>query len=168
MSRAGDGRRAGTSPAGSSPPSAGEIGDLARAFVREAAGVTGALTKAVGLHPTDAVALHALDMAAAHQPTMGELGRLLALSSPAVTELVDRLEAAGLARRVPDAVDRRRVRVALTEHAAEVGAELLAPLAQRIDVAARRLDGKQRAAVGEFLRAVLQRQPAAALEHTAS
>src|SRR4051812_16387799 len=43
--------------------------------------------------------------------TAGELARRLGLTTGAVTGLVDRLEAAALVRRVPDASDRRRILV---------------------------------------------------------
>jgi DNA-binding MarR family transcriptional regulator len=45
----------------------------------------------------------------------GELSRALMLSSGAMTNRLDRLEAAGLVRRVPDPRDRRGVLVELTE-----------------------------------------------------
>jgi DNA-binding MarR family transcriptional regulator len=43
------------------------------------------------------------------QTSAGELAKLCGLSSGGVTGLVDRLEKAGLVRRVPDPSDRRRV-----------------------------------------------------------
>ena len=47
--------------------------------------------------------------------TAGELGRALMLSSGAMTNRIDRLEAAGLVERVRDPRDRRGVLVALTD-----------------------------------------------------
>ncbi len=47
--------------------------------------------------------------------TPTELYRGLLLSSSAMTNRIDRLEDRGLVRRIPDADDRRKVRVALTE-----------------------------------------------------
>ena len=58
-----------------------------------------------GLHGTDSAALHALGQ---RSMTMGELADALKLSPAAVTSVVDRLEAAGLAGRRPDERDRRR------------------------------------------------------------
>lgn len=43
--------------------------------------------------------------------TIGELQRLLALSSPTLTGAIDRMEAAELVRRVPSPTDRRVVRI---------------------------------------------------------
>ena len=60
-----------------------------------------------GLTATD---LEALDILALTGPIpVGRLAELTGLSSGAVTSLVDRLEAAGCARREPDPDDRRRV-----------------------------------------------------------
>jgi DNA-binding MarR family transcriptional regulator len=60
-----------------------------------------------GLRPTD---LEALDILALTGPIpAGRLGALTGLSSGSVTALIDRLEAAGCARREPDPADRRRV-----------------------------------------------------------
>lgn len=60
-----------------------------------------------GMRPTD---LEALDILALTGPIpAGRLAALTGLSSGSVTALIDRLEAAGCARREPDPADRRRV-----------------------------------------------------------
>ena len=60
-----------------------------------------------GLRPTD---LEALDILALTGPIpAGRLAALTGLSTGSVTALIDRLEAAGCARREPDPADRRRV-----------------------------------------------------------
>jgi DNA-binding MarR family transcriptional regulator len=46
--------------------------------------------------------------------TAGELARQVGLTTGAVTGVIDRLERAGFARRVPDPDDRRRVKVEVT------------------------------------------------------
>ena len=66
----------------------------------------------VGLAGTDFQAANLLDVDG--PMTSGQLAQRLALSTSAVSRLVDRLVAAGWARRVPDASDRRVVRVELT------------------------------------------------------
>jgi DNA-binding MarR family transcriptional regulator len=48
--------------------------------------------------------------------TAGELAAEAALTTGAVTGVVDRLERVGYARRVPDPADRRRVKVEVTPH----------------------------------------------------
>src|ERR1041384_8818217 len=50
----------------------------------------------------------------AASPTIGDLANYLLLRPHSAVELVDRAEAAGLVRRVPDPVDARVVRVELT------------------------------------------------------
>jgi DNA-binding MarR family transcriptional regulator len=58
----------------------------------------------------------------------GRLATEAGLSTGAVTTVLDRLERAGYARRVPDPSDRRRVLVELTPGARQLLRELLAPL----------------------------------------
>jgi DNA-binding MarR family transcriptional regulator len=55
-----------------------------------------------------------------HELTPTELYRSLLVSSGAMTNRLDRLEAAGLLVRTPDPDDRRRVRVGLTEEGVEL------------------------------------------------
>src|SRR5262245_29773235 len=63
----------------------------------------------LGVNRTDLHCLNAIENAGGL--TAGELGAAAGLTSGAVTGVVDRLEAAGFARRVPDPADRRRVKV---------------------------------------------------------
>lgn len=55
-----------------------------------------------------------------YELTPTELYRGLLLSSSAMTNRIDRLEEQGHVRRIPDADDRRRVRVALTDQGREL------------------------------------------------
>lgn len=64
---------------------------------------------AVGLGGTDLYALGVLSAAGSMTP--GELSARTGLTSGATTRLIDRLERGGHVRRVPDAADRRKVRV---------------------------------------------------------
>ena len=137
-------------------PTADDVAALTRAVYREATALAAGLAHAMGLHPTDVNALRLLDLAGSHRPTMSELGSALGLSSPAVTGLVDRLEAHGMARRVADPDDRRRVRVELTDHAREVGEAVLAPVAERIRRAVAGLPAGHRDAVVAFLHDLLE------------
>jgi DNA-binding MarR family transcriptional regulator len=76
-----------------------------------------------GLSETDIDAIEELlDVGAA---TAGELSDLTGLTTGAVTRVIDRLEQAGYARRVPDPTDRRRVIVELVpERVADVEATI--------------------------------------------
>lgn len=76
---------------------------------------TSVMGKAVGLHSTDVAALnHVLD---AHKSgrriSPSELGQMLALSGPATTAVIDRLERAGYVNRRHSTTDGRRVEIDL-------------------------------------------------------
>ena len=60
--------------------------------------------------------------------TAGELARAAGVATGAVTAVVDRLEAAGLAQRVADPADRRRVRIEVTPKLWELSEELIGPV----------------------------------------
>jgi DNA-binding MarR family transcriptional regulator len=72
----------------------------------------------LGVNLTDARAIDVIDQHG--RITAGELAREIRLSTGAVTTLVDRLERAGLARRVRDDGDRRRVLIETTPVVAEL------------------------------------------------
>ncbi len=129
---------------------------------RRATTLAAGLADATGVHPTDVRALRVLDEMAGSPLTVGQLGARLRLSSGAVTELVDRLEAAGLARRQRDTADRRRVVVSLGPKAREFGSEHLAPISAAIERAIAASDERDLAAVQRFLEALLDEPPPAA------
>jgi DNA-binding MarR family transcriptional regulator len=82
-------------------------GNLDRAFDNRAA-------EALGVNLTD---LHCLNIVENRDGmTAGALATEAGLTTGAVTGVIDRLERAGYARRVPDPVDRRRVRIEVTDH----------------------------------------------------
>jgi len=76
----------------------------------------------LGVNPTDGRALDIIDQHG--RITAGELARELRLSSGAVTTLVDRLERAGFARRVPHEHDRRSVLIEVTPALHEVSKQI--------------------------------------------
>jgi DNA-binding MarR family transcriptional regulator len=78
-----------------------------------------AVADTVGLHRTDMRCVDILDREG--RMTAGELAAQVGLTSGAITTLVDRLEKAGVARRVRDDADRRRVYIELTEVSREHG-----------------------------------------------
>jgi len=57
-------------------------------------------------------------------PTVGEVADALLVKPHTATELIDRAQELDLVRRVRDAADSRRVRLALTEHGATVLGQL--------------------------------------------
>jgi DNA-binding MarR family transcriptional regulator len=66
----------------------------------------------LGINRTDARALDVIDQHG--RIAAGDLARELRMSTGAVTTVVDRLERAGYARRLPDPEDRRRVLIEIT------------------------------------------------------
>ena len=82
----------------------------------------------LGLHPTD---YKALGMLLRRGPmSAGDIARVSGLARSSVTNLIDRLEEKGFARRVRDTADRRRV--------------LVEPVADRIGPAGKRVDSARR------------------------
>lgn len=94
---------------GNSSSAHGDIGLLYRRYLAGVVAFHLAAAEASGLGPTDYQASSVLDLDGP-MPT-GELAEQLALSPSATTRVVDRLIGAGLAKRVPDPADRRRVQV---------------------------------------------------------
>ncbi|MFE2724836.1 MarR family transcriptional regulator [Kitasatospora sp. NPDC059327] len=112
---------------------------------------------ASGLHATDVQALLAV-MRAAPGPaggqggiTPGRLGEELALTSGAVTAVLDRLERAGHVRRTRDAADRRQVLVRYLPGAGRMAAEWFAPVARRTETVRGEFTPAELAAVARFL-----------------
>ncbi len=80
-----------------------------------------------GLNRTDTRVIDIVQRAG--RMTAGEIATAARLSSGAVTAVIDRLEAAGLARRIRDTVDRRQVLVEVTPAVDELWAPVFGPLA---------------------------------------
>jgi DNA-binding MarR family transcriptional regulator len=88
-----------------------------------------AATEAMGINRTDGRCLDVLDVNGGRM-TAGELAVAAHLSPGAVTTVLDRLERAGYARRVPDQEDRRRVLVELTPLTYQRTGELYGPMGE--------------------------------------
>ncbi|MGW0119747.1 MarR family winged helix-turn-helix transcriptional regulator [Streptomyces sp. NPDC003327] len=82
---------------------------------------------------------------------MGELGAKLGLAKSSLTGLVDRTSRLGLVRREPDPVDRRAVRVALTEEGARTAEAFYTETCRRIDELPAGLNAAEREALAELL-----------------
>lgn len=94
---------------------------------------TNAISHKIGLSATE---FEALDIISHNQPiTAGHLATFCGLTSGAITGLVDRLEAAGFARRSVDPADRRRVLICPVENAriSKKVRELYQPISQAFD-----------------------------------
>jgi DNA-binding MarR family transcriptional regulator len=118
-------------------------GNLDRAFDNRAA-------EALGVNLTD---LHALNIVENRGGlTAGALAAEAGLTTGAVTGVVDRLERAGYARRVPDPADRRRVNIEVTDHFYARADEVWHPLAAEWHAElARRFNTDQLDVITEFL-----------------
>ena len=81
-----------------------------------------------GLNRTDTRVIDLVERAG--RMTAGEIGAAARLTSGAVTAVIDRLEAAGLVRRVRDTTDRRRVLVEVTDEVGKWMAPVFGPLAE--------------------------------------
>lgn len=114
-----------------------------------------------GLGPTDYQAASLLELDG--PTTTGALGARLGLTPGSATRVTDRLVAAGVARRVVDPRDRRRV---LVEHTGVLPGgleDLLARVREPIGDGLAELDPRQRAGVERYL-AVAERSFREALE----
>src|SRR6185437_3250843 len=108
------------------------------------------------LHDTDVRALICLlDAERAGTPaTPGWLGGQLALTSPATTALIDRLEAAGHVRRQPSPTDRRKVEILVSQEAVTLGWTFFGPLLSSMIAAMREFTPADLGIVERFLREV--------------
>jgi DNA-binding MarR family transcriptional regulator len=103
-----------------------------------------------GLHPTQ---WRCLDILTTRGPlTAGELAKASHLTTGAVTAVVDHLESAGLARRVRDADDRRRVIIEPTEEVLRRAEPIYGPFTRDSQKALRDFDQGQLEAITEFVR----------------
>lgn len=85
-----------------------------------------------GLNATDMRCLDLIAHAGANELTAGDLGRATGLTTGAITGILDRLETAGLAERIRDANDRRRVIVRPRAEAVSRVAKLYESLGEAI------------------------------------
>jgi DNA-binding MarR family transcriptional regulator len=100
-----------------------ELGDEVRAGQRATDVVDDLVTELLGINRTDARCLDILDQHGSM--SAGDLSEASGLTTGAITAVVDRLGRAGYARRVPDAVDRRRVLIEPTPKAQQAAMELM-------------------------------------------
>ncbi|GAA4064876.1 MULTISPECIES: MarR family winged helix-turn-helix transcriptional regulator [Actinomadura] len=106
--------------------------DASRAYRRYLSAVMlhgQASAKACDLGATDLYALNVLELSGPMTP--GELGARTGLTTGPTTRLIDRLEAAGYVRRVPEPGDRRKVLVEPIGRPAGLD-EVMAPARKRI------------------------------------
>ncbi|MEV4545888.1 MarR family winged helix-turn-helix transcriptional regulator [Micromonospora echinaurantiaca] len=110
----------------------------------------------LGINRTDLRCLSRLSARGAL--TASELAVAAGLTGGATTTAIDRLERAGLARRVRDAADRRRVLVHLTGQAERLSTEIWGPIVDDARAELRRFTGAELELVERFLRHALDNQ----------
>jgi DNA-binding MarR family transcriptional regulator len=105
-----------------------------------------------GINRTDSKCVDILDQHGSM--SAGDLAEASRLTTGAITAVIDRLERAGYATRVPDPADRRRVLVELTPKAYAVATELMVePMRALYTPMADRYSDEQLRLIMEFTRA---------------
>lgn len=107
-----------------------ELGGEVRANQRATDVVDDLICELLGINRSDARCLDVLEQEGSM--SAGELAQASRLTTGAITAVIDRLERAGYARRVPDASDRRRVLVEATPKAFETAGELMVEPMRRL------------------------------------
>ena len=87
--------------------------------------------------------------------TPGRLARRMELSSGAMTNRLDRLEAAGIVRRLPDPGDRRSVLVELTQQGIERYQKTVGVQAEKEVLVTSALSGREKAQLNGLLRKMM-------------
>jgi DNA-binding MarR family transcriptional regulator len=90
-----------------------------------------------------------------HRSTPGRRARRMELSSGATTNRLDRLEEAGLVRRLPDPDDRRGVLVELTEHGQETYRSAVGVQAKKEGLMAAALSASEKTQLNALLRQLM-------------
>lgn len=113
--------------------------------------IQGMLERRARAHDVSLIQTRLLGILRDRTPTMNELAQLLGLDKSSTSGLVDRAQKRGLVRRVRSQLDRRSVRVRLTEsgreHVQAVAAEFAADLAVMLEP----LAAEDRAALTRYL-----------------
>ena len=115
-----------------------------------------AIADHLGMNRTDMRCVDLIDQAGGM--TAGELARAAGLTTGAVTAVIDRLERAGVARRVPDPADRRRVRIETTPKLWELTGPLMGPFIQESQVILDDYSTEELERFADFLRRVIEVQ----------
>jgi DNA-binding MarR family transcriptional regulator len=109
-----------------------------------------------GLDMTEYRVLSALSQAGEpHRSTPGRLAQRMDLSSGAMTNRLDRMEEAGLIRRLPDPGDRRKVVVELTARGQETYRSAVGVQAQKEALFAAALSDREKAQLNGLLRRLM-------------
>ena len=108
-----------------------------------------------GLNAGEWHVLGALTRAPERRWSPGELASNVELSSAAMTNRLDRLEQAGLVRRVPDETDRRSIQVELTDKGAKLYGKAVEAQAAKESIVAAALEPRQQDQLNDLLRKLM-------------
>ncbi|WP_063055399.1 MarR family winged helix-turn-helix transcriptional regulator [Nocardia salmonicida] len=122
-----------TEPAVGRPELETEIARDLRALTAVSEQIGHAFARSHDLRPNDFRALmHVATADAEGSPvSAGQLSRLMGVSAPAVTYLVERMIESGHLERMSDPTDRRRVNLSYTDHGMSVASGFFGPLSAR-------------------------------------
>jgi DNA-binding MarR family transcriptional regulator len=115
-----------------------------------------AMAETIGINRTDARCIDLIDQAGGM--TAGELATAAGLTTGAVTAVIDRLETAGVARRVPDPGDRRRVRIEATPKLWELSEPLIGPMVAESQAIIAELSDSEIARFTDFMNRAIEIQ----------
>jgi DNA-binding MarR family transcriptional regulator len=133
-----------------------EGGKVIRAYQTSNDNFDQAIADHLGMNRTDMRCIDLIDQAGGM--TAGELARAAGLTTGAVTAVVDRLERAGLARRVADPADRRRVRIEVTPRLWELTGPLMVPFIAESQAIVDDYSTEELERFADFLRRVIEVQ----------
>jgi DNA-binding MarR family transcriptional regulator len=134
----------------------GQIGRDITEFQEAANAVDDAASQVFGLNRTD---LRCMGLLFTQGPlTAGQLAEATDLSPGAMTTVLDRLERAGLAHRLADPGDRRRVLVDITRDARDQGERLYGPIRDEGVARLRRYSDQELRLIRDFVRAGIELQ----------
>jgi DNA-binding MarR family transcriptional regulator len=133
-----------------------EGGQAFRAYQTSNDNFDQAIADYLGMNRTDMRCIDLIDQAGGM--TAGELAKAAGLTSGAVTAVVDRLEKAGMAKRVADPTDRRRVRIEVTPTLWELTGPLLMPFIEESQAILDDYTTEELERFAEFLRRVVEVQ----------
>ena len=133
-----------------------EGGKVFRAYQTSNDNFDQAIADHLGMNRTDMRCVDLIDQAGGM--TAGELAKAAGLTTGAVTAVIDRLEKAGMARRVADPADRRRVRIEVTSKLWEATSPLMTPFLEESQTILDDYTTEELARFSDFLERVIDVQ----------
>ena len=132
------------------------FGNAVRAYQTGVDNFDQAMADHIGINRTDARCIDLIDQAGGM--TAGELASAAGLTTGAVTAVIDRLEKAGVAQRVADPTDRRRVRIEATPKLWELSEPLIGPMLEESQAITDELTDRELERFTRFMNQVIELQ----------